>query len=98
MHLILFELISKACVTNNKISLTLLQGQSIQLQRQRMMRLLPLLPTLLQPVKQALQLPIHVRRCVAWHHQLFQLFRYIATANNNIKSISHYIINLIRLT
>jgi len=54
-------MISKARVINNKISLTLLQGQSIQLQRQRMTRLLPLLlPTLLQPVKQPLQLPIQV--------------------------------------
>jgi len=55
-------MISKARVINNKISLTLLQGQSIQLQRQRMTRLLLplLLPTLLQPVKQPLQLPIQV--------------------------------------
>jgi len=54
-------MISKARVINNKISLTLLQGQSIQLQRQRMTRLLPLLlPTLLQPVKQSLQLSIEV--------------------------------------
>jgi len=52
----------------------LLQGQSIQLQRQRTMRLLPLLlPTLLQPVKHPLQLPIQVCRCVIWHHQLYHI-------------------------
>jgi len=54
-------LISKARVISNKITRTLLQGQSIRLQRQRMTRLLPLLlTTLLQPVKQPPQLPIQV--------------------------------------
>ena len=62
------------CDRHQDIILTLLQGQSILLQRQLVMRLVPLfLTTLLQPVKQLLQLPIQVCRCVIWHHQAFCL-------------------------